>query len=137
MNLIDPQKWYYHPRLRSMPGPPVTHILPNGQIIYLNDTGWFCHTISEFTLDDLLAYYEEQIGEALYVPRDRAIFNALLRRFDVDLLLFAIDLAAGCLDGMDRRPENAWFIESYTQDARRAMDSKMTEELQAGVVPVG
>lgn len=94
--LIQPFKFYTHPALQVVPPPPTIKINKDGTFdsSYDNEP-FYLEIVSSFTLDDLLHYYYEKIGEgeAFNKERDKGGFKYLLKIIDLDTIMYAIDEA--------------------------------------------
>ncbi len=141
-NLLSPDKFYYHPQLRVMPGVPKKHWDQDTGEITTIEEYYFLELRASYTLLDLYKYYLRQMGltDSEYA-RARMLggLKWLLKQHSVDLVLFMIDIGGNL---KDEETDKGYFepveLNNYDREALENMGAKITEERGAGndhVVP--
>lgn len=127
-NLIEEGVFYYHNLLRITSQPT--------RIIKSSETGkmmrvempYFLEMIKTFTMDNLLAYWykkSEQTPNESIIKKDKGRFNYLFGYYDLDEILFAIDIAQQNRKEMGHKPlRNAFDLERYIEEAKEEIKAK-------------
>lgn len=127
-NLIDSDIFYYHNALRET-SPPTKLIFNEETRKYERiESPFFLEMKKVFTLDDLLNYWYEK-NEIKYqennVSQDKARFSYLLKYYDLDEILFMIDIAYEDREIKRLKPlRNVFHLEEYAEEAKEAIKRK-------------
>lgn len=137
-NLVQPMYFYFHPELRILPPPPKRVIDYNEGTIKKIDSEKYLEMKSTYTLDDLAGYYYRHFDGITGVRDSRKLqgaFKYMLKFYNVEKLLFMIDIASNHVKAGDARMQSnePFFIEDYKREAELAYQEKRTTEVQAGV----
>ena len=128
-NLIQPGKFYYHPRLQKVPPAPTIEILPDGTFkSSYEEEEFYLEIIERFTLEDLTRYFYEIMGiqDEHHLKRDAGAFKVLLERYkDLDLLMFTIIESAVLAEDLNKRkPRHPFELEEYIEDGRAILEER-------------
>jgi hypothetical protein len=125
-NLIDKNKNYLHPRLNRLPNCVRSVMDENGNVHHTIDTDWKPETISNFTPDDLLAYYRSKFPNArINENRDKGALKYLAGKYGIDQLLFIIDASSMIIHTEDiRQPKSPFEITDYYEEGIFAYEDK-------------
>jgi hypothetical protein len=126
MNLIEKDKKYLHSRLMVLPEPLISSIDQDGKIHHTNLEGFQERYVEYFTLDELVDYYYSKFPRVTqFRNRDKGALRYLLAKYDLDLLLFMIDVASLDYIAEDSMPPlDPFVIRNYEQEAIRAYQRK-------------
>lgn len=135
-NLLIRGRFYYHPRLCRIPGPPVMRLKDDGSVEFeLED--FYLEIIEKFAVEDLMDYFYEktkQIKDNVNRNRDIGGLKYMLKRYPLDVILYAIDnTVALCYDLDIRVPTSPLEIEDYMQDAWDIYYQKVTCAMVEGL----
>lgn len=143
VNLLHPDRFYFHNQLRIMPGPPKRALDLNAGIIVKEEEVYFLEMRASYTVDDLTDYYIRQ-SNATVPANDRkrmlGAFKYLLRTHDVELVLFMIDAGVNAVysEDLGREQLSPLKLADYQGVAEAQFAEKRTENIRAGddcVVP--
>ena len=131
-NLLSPDMFYYHNELRIMPPPPTITIDYNLGTISKTIAENFLEMKASYSIDDLHNYYIKQMRVQ---PSNN--FNGalqwLVKKYGIDITLFAIDIAANYFSSEDLPPPNNPFcIMEYVDKAKQTCNYKVTETKALG-----
>lgn len=127
-NLIEEGVFYYHNLLRSTSNPArIIKDKETGRFIKI-ETPYYLEMIKTFTLENLLNYWyessQQEANESL-IRKDKGRFDYLLGFYDIDEILFAIDIAQGNRKVMKQKPlKNAFDLEKYIEEAKEEVKAK-------------
>jgi hypothetical protein len=136
-NLLDPDVFYYHNALR-VTSAPVT-------LVYDETTGqykrieqpFFLEMKTSFTMEDLLRYWYKSNGMSPtehHMKQDRGRFEYLLGMYDIDEILFAIDIAQAHRKDQQQKPlRNVFELERFIEEAKEAIQTKKSAHRLAGI----
>lgn len=135
-NLLNSSEFYYHNLLRITPGIPVQEWNINtGEFSTLSEE-YYLEMRSSLTTKQLLTYYCERfdINEAdISVSRYEGSLKYLIKKFGIDLLLFAIDTASDNILSEDyRKPSTPVEVGEYVDEARNRLMQKISENKTSG-----
>lgn len=137
VNLLIPNKMYYHNELRITSKPPV--------IDYDYDTGecvrkvedYFLEMRASYTLEELTAYFKRNAH--LYIPeimtdsRLKGALKWLTQNYDIEMVLFMIDIAENQIAFNDAPPlKNPSNLHEYFLNAKAGYEHKMNQCRLAG-----
>lgn len=135
-NFLKSDKFYWHPQLRCMPGPPQRVIDYDTGTIKKIEEQHFLEMRASYTLEDLYFYYIRQHGEPETlneVNKYKGGLRYLLSQYSLDTILFMIDASANHIRSEDYQPlKSPLDIADYSLEAQRALGEKITEERMAG-----
>lgn len=136
INILKPDKFYWHPQLRCTPGAPKRTIDYDTGLITKVAQEHYLELRASYTLDDLYWYYiaqheePETIGE---INKWKGALRYLLSQYSIDTILFAIDASANYVRSEDYQPlKSPLDVADYVREAQRMMGEKITEERLAG-----
>lgn len=137
LNLIKPNKFYWHPQLRILPAAPMRVLDYDTGIITKVDQPYFMEMRASYTVKDLAEYYMRQTVKVTvgFAPMNQVIgsMNHLLSNHSIDTVLFMIDAAANYIREGDRRPlKSPLDIQEFLVEARGMLSEKMTAEIESG-----
>ncbi|CDQ41782.1 hypothetical protein [Virgibacillus salexigens] len=136
-NLIEPDVFYYHNRLRETAPPSRLRFNKETREYECHTEAFFLEMKKLFTLEDLLAYWYEsnkQNYNENTMKQDKGRFKHLLGFYDIDEILFMIDIAQEKRQEMKLRAlTNAFHIEKYIDDARDAIKAKRNIHQMQGI----
>ena len=127
-NLIEDGAFYYHNRLRITSKP--VRLKKN------NETGrmerieepFFLEMVKVFNMDHLLEYWytsNDTIPNESSIRRDKGRFEYLLGYYDIEEILFMIDIAQDNRKMMNQKLlKNAFDLEKYIEDAKQQIKLK-------------
>lgn len=122
-NLLE-DKFYYHHRLHSVPGPNEIEIDVDGTI-YKKSHPFYLEIIDYFSLEDLVNYFHTKmkIDDKVKFRENKHTLKYLHNNYGLDLLLFSIDEAYNYLkDKNYRLYSNARRILNHTEDAQEIIN---------------
>lgn len=136
-NLMDPDIFYYHNRLRVTSNPSRLVLNKETREYERVEEPFFLEMIPCFTMDDLLDYWYEsnhmRTNESI-IKKDTGRFEYLFGFYDLDEILFAIDVAQEERKKWKQRPlTNAFQLERYIEQARDDIKMKQNEHKKAGI----
>lgn len=125
-NIMNPDIFYYHNRLREVPPPPRMRKVDGKYIQEVEP--FFLEMKKRFTMEELLDYWYEKMNidsNPHMIKQDEGKFNYLLGVYDLDEILFAIDVAKKARLTQSRSLlRNAFDIEKYMEEAREYILAK-------------
>lgn len=129
-NLLEPGRFYYHPLLQIAPPPPTLTQLPDGSFkASYEDEEFFLEIREKFTLDDLVDYFNQVMDRknaSFTRERDKGAFRHLLKRYDLDTILYTIDEARALAEDLNKSiPKNPLDIEDYIEDGAAILEERM------------
>ncbi|SFJ65612.1 hypothetical protein SAMN02799624_05407 [Paenibacillus sp. UNC496MF] len=134
-NLIEPDVFYYHNVLRNVP--PAPRISIKDGVVKRIEESFYLEIKKRFTMDELQEYWYKTNG---ITPndhmrrQDEGKFKYLLGIYNIDELLFAIDVARSMRAEMQLLPlRNAFDLERYMDDARKFIEGKKNVHIQEGI----
>lgn len=125
-NLIDPEKFYYHNALRILPNASVKKVI-DGKLVTVQSSDFSLRIKPYFSVDDALHYFYKKIGLTQYeafIKADRSRMESMLQKYDIDLLLFAIDVYHTHFLGKLVMSYNIFAIQEHIEAASRALSEK-------------
>ncbi|GAK42087.1 hypothetical protein TCA2_4579 [Paenibacillus sp. TCA20] len=126
-NIMNPDIFYYHNRLRETSPAPKMRKGPDGKYIQEVEP-FFLEMKKRFTMEELLEYWYEKMNiqsNPHMIKQDEGKFNYLLGIYDLDEILFAIDEAKRIRLSWQRSLlRNAFDIEKYVDEARETISQK-------------
>lgn len=128
-NLIQVDRFYYHPRLQVVPPPPTLKIEDDGTITSsYEEESFYLEMVDSFTIKDLLSYFYSKKNSSIQEStfnRDIGALRHLLQFWDVDFLLFLIDEAfASSIDQGREVPNSPLDIQEFSDDALLLYESR-------------
>lgn len=144
-NLIQLNRFYYHPKLQVAPPPPVLKIEDDGTITPSYDSeDFYLEMKDSFTVEDLLDYFYSKKNMAVpdsNIKKDIGAFNHLLQFWDIDFLMFLIDEAfTSSVDEGKPLPNSPLDIQEYDAQAMTVYEARKNichEEGLDHVIPRG
>ena len=130
VNLIDPQKFYYHNQLRVFPDAPTRTLNPNTGVIEKNEFEYFLEIKASYTIDDLINYLSTKTTFSNIISNKTKLIGGLkflLNKHDIDFLLFLIDALCVIYDNQKRKSKNIFEIEDFIEDAKNNYNMKISE----------
>ncbi|MNQ61057.1 hypothetical protein D3C85_753630 [compost metagenome] len=137
LNLIKPNKFYWHPQLRILPPAPQRVLDYDTGIITKVEQPYFMEMKASYTARDLAEYYVRQTTKigAFITSMNQIVgsMNHLLNNHSIDTVLFMIDAATNYIREGDRRPlKSPLDIQDFLVEARGMLSEKMTAEIESG-----
>jgi hypothetical protein len=133
-NLMIPGAFYYHHILRKMPPAPKMIFDPVTKTFHQKVEKYYLEMKPYFSMDELLRYWYRGHRKPDKVNQDISRFNYLLKIYDLDVILFAIDI------GRQYRKEcgrgeltNVFEIEHYIEAAEKRIKEKRALSKLQGV----
>lgn len=127
-NILKRGTFYYHPMLQVAPPPPVIVQLEDGTFESSYETEEFFLEIKEnFTYDDLAEYflYRMEIEDAGMKDRFIGQFKHILKKVDIDLLMFTIDEARALAEDLDKpKPKNPFDVMDYLEEGLVVLEER-------------
>jgi len=137
VNLIDPNKFYYHSSLRIAPGPPTTKYNPETREITRRYEDYFLEMKASYTIKDLVKYYCETMKIKMNkhtISRYHSVFENLLSSYSLDRILFTIDAAAEIRQSNHLNPlVNPFGLTDYMHTGEENYSLKVNLSKQEGV----
>ncbi|WP_422661707.1 hypothetical protein ACK8P5_26660 (plasmid) [Paenibacillus sp. EC2-1] len=136
-NIIPVGRFFYHNLLRIAPPPPKRHIdYDLGEITTVGDMEYYLEMRASMTVNDLADYYFKQFGmkpASSIKKRVTGSLGYLLKNYDVEMLLFMIDVSANECHSEDLSPPRTPLdLEDHDEAARMIRDTKRTEAVISG-----
>ena len=136
-NLLRTGKFYYHNELRVTTPPPVVDFDYNTGEIKRIVQDYYLEMRASYTLEDLTNYFLSKQGlchkEAVTFSRVKGAIKWLLDQFEVDLVLFMIDISNDIIMTNNynklRVPSD---VKEYYADAVQLFQKKVTENRVSG-----
>ncbi|RHW32025.1 hypothetical protein [Oceanobacillus profundus] len=136
-NLIEEDVFYYHNHLRITSSPSKLVLNKETRQYERVEEEFFLEMKAFFTIEDLLKYWYESNGMRStnhHIKQDTGRFKYLLDFYDIDEVLFMIDIAQQQRALFDLRPlTNAFQLEKYVEDARKKIKEKQNIHLLKGI----
>lgn len=120
----------YHNDLRLPIPPAKIKILDSGEIIRTSPD-IVIGMKESYTIHDALNYYykvTKQTPTITVLRRDEGKFTYLLKEFDIDEILFAIDIAVNAKKQTGRQLRDLFQIQDYIEQAKNAIKRKRNQE---------
>lgn len=134
-NLLDPDKFYFHNELRIFPPPPIRYWDIDTGNITSNHQEYFLEMKASYTTNDIVFYLskKESLTKALQ-DRNRAIgsINFLLKKYDIDFLLFLFDTANDIYTSKQKYIRSLIEISEFEDEAKTNYEQKITESKISG-----
>ena len=135
-NLLRSRTFYYHNALRLTSAPPRREIdYDSGEIRCINEP-YFLEMKASYNQDDVVDYYIRHVKPQMkpgIKNRYKGVFTYLLRSYNVEEILFMIDVTVNnILSNEIRKPNTPFDIEKFYDDAMMMRDNKKTETMQSG-----
>ncbi len=135
-NLIQKDVFYYHDALRDVSPPPRIKRLPDGTF-EKTSSPFYLEMKRRFTLHDLMEYWYTKMQitpNPHMIKQDEGKFKYLLKVYDIDEILFAIDEGFGARRSMQRSLlSNAFDLERYVEGGREAIVLKKNAHMLQGI----
>lgn len=129
-NLLKPNKFYYHNELRIVPGAPLREWNINtGQIENVTQE-YYLEMKASYTIDDIINYIKrkEFLSRTLVdINRAKGSINFLLKRYDVDYLLFMIDTVNDIYSGKQKFARSLVEMAEFDDEAKYNYEQRITE----------
>ena len=125
-NLLEPGRFYYHQALQIAPPPPTVTMMEDGTFKD-EEQSFYLEIRERFTLDDLVNYFNEKMGrDGSYTrERDKGAFRHLLKRYDLDTILYTIDEARVLAEDLDKPlPRSPLDIEEYVEEGMAILEAR-------------
>lgn len=136
-NLIEPDVFYYHNALRKTSAPSRMVFNEETREYERIEEPFFLEMKDVFTMEDLLEYWYESNGlryNEHHIKQDKGRFQYLLGFYDIDEILFMIDIAQEERKRMKARPlTNAFQLEKYHEQAEEAIKQKRNVHVLQGI----
>jgi hypothetical protein len=130
INLINPNKYYYHNLLRITPPPPEVDIdMSDGELIK-KKTEHYLEFIASLTIDELYNYYiSKPIVESYkkHQNKDKGGLMWLVNQYGIDETLFMIDAAQNALMENEKKLYSPLKIQEYKHLAMENINKKRNE----------
>ena len=134
-NLLDPEKFYYHNELRKCPPPPRrTWDINTGEIISEKQE-YFLEMKASYTVGEIMAYlYKKEFLSKAIQDKNRTLgsIRFLLKKYDIDFLLFLIDTANDIYSSTQRYARSLVEVSEYEDEAKSNYEKKITESNISG-----
>lgn len=135
-NLLKSRRFYYHNALRLTAAPPKREIdYDSGEIKCINEP-YFLEMKASFNVDDLIEYYVRHMKPDMKkdtITRYKGTFTYLLKSYNVEEILFMIDVTVNHVLSNDvRKPNSPFDIEKFYNDAEDMRNQKKTEAVLSG-----
>lgn len=143
-NILRSGTFYYHPALQVAPPPPMIVQLPDGtfEASYESDE-FFLEIKEKFTYDDLVDYfmYRMELSESGQKERYIGQFKHILKKVDIDVLLYTIDEARALAEDLDKmKPKNPFDVMDYIEEGIVVLEERKNTCYMEGldrVIPRG
>lgn len=127
-SLTEEGVFYYHNLLRETSSPSVIRLnKETGEFERVEET-FFLEIKKSFSMEELLNYWykmSEQSPNENIKKKDKGRFEFLLGYYDLDEILFAIDIAQRIRKTYNRKPLcNAFDLEKYMDEAKQEVKIK-------------
>lgn len=127
-NLLEEDIFYYHNKLRVTSGPAKIIKSPETGKFVRTEPPYYLEMVKVFTIEELLEYWylsSETIPNESILRKDKGRFDYLLGFYDVDEVLFMIDIAQQIRKDMNQRLlKNIFDLEKYVDAAKEAIKEK-------------
>lgn len=135
-NLLDHDVFYYHQELREIPKP--SKIVLNKETLEYEreESAFFLEMKAVYTLDDLLKYWYKQICHTATqhdIRRDTGRAEYLLKNYDIDEILFMIDLTKEGYMNRKAKLNNLFKIEDFADKVESTIMSKKSIHMIHGI----
>lgn len=140
INLLEP-KFYYHNQLRILPPPPESEYDPYTCTIKSTPIEYFLEIRASYTINDLMEYIAQKESMKYLFNNKPRLLGALkvqITKYDIDLLLFLIDVVDVIYCNKKNYLKNIFEIDDYVKEAKECFNLKHTENVINGtnkVVP--
>ena len=128
-------KFYYHNQLRILPPPPVSEYNPYTCTITHSEIEYYLEMRASYTLDDLIEYIKTKTSMKYLFNNKPRLLGALkvqITKYDIDLLLFLIDVVDVIYCNKKNYLKNIFEIDDYLQEAKECLNLKHTENVING-----
>lgn len=136
-NLMEADVFYYHNALRETNEPSKLIFNKETREYERREESFFLEMRTIFTMEDLLTYWyasNKLRYNDHHIKQDKGRFQYLLGFYDIDEILFMIDIAQSERDKMKVRPLiNAFQLEKYHQAAEEAIKKKRNIHVLQGI----
>ena len=136
-NLMDPDVFYYHNELRITSKPPKLKFDKKTKKYIRKEEPFFLEMKPVYTMQDLLRYWyksNKTFADERMMKRDKGRFQYLLDYYDLDELLFMIDLAQADRKEKNIKPlKNIFHLEPYIEEAKKAIERKRSISRMQGI----
>lgn len=141
-NLIEKDKFYFHPRLQLSPGAPTLKVTEDGELVPTEEEAFFLEVVDSFTMYDLVEYfYQKSHVKNKSFKRDSVAFEYFFKQIQVDypfnqldLILFTIDEAVSISHDKDKKPPtSAIKLIDYADEGYSLYMEKYNNSKIAGV----
>lgn len=131
-NIINPYRFYYHNQLRIVPDVIIDEKTVDEETELIDTSEkYYLEMKASYTVDDIVEYYISAIGvdrKILKMEEQKRIFNWLLKRYDLDLLMYMTDsFVANVIDNDKEAPLVPLEIQKFSNEARTILLAKRTE----------
>lgn len=134
-NLLDPDRFYYHNELRKCPPPPKRSWDINTGEITSEKQEYFLEMKASYTANDIMSYlYKKEFLLKALQDKNRTLgsINFLLKKYDIDFLLFLIDTANDIYSSKQKYVRSLIEISEYEDEAKSNYEQKITESNISG-----
>jgi hypothetical protein len=136
-NLMESGVFYYHNRLRNVPPPPKMKFDKETRQYIRIEQPFFLEMKKRFSMPELLEYWYTSNGMKATehnLKQDTGKFKYLLGMYDLDEVLFMIDVAQSNRREANQRPlRNAFELEKFLEEARDAIKLKKNVHRVQGI----
>lgn len=131
VNLLSPNKFYYHKELRITPPPPMKYLdLESGTIKETNEK-YYLEIVASYTINNIIEYINSKKYIKILAQNKTKLQGAiknLLKRYDIDYFLFLIDTTEAGLEIKEKYPKTLFDIEQYTEEATENYHNKISTD---------
>jgi hypothetical protein len=136
-NLMEPDVFYYHNALRVTSAPTQLKYNPELKRYERIEPEFFLEMKKCFTMKDLLQYWYKSNGMTPTehnIKQDTGRFEYLLGLYDLDEILFMIDIAQATRKDNQQKPlRNVFELEKFIEEAREAIQLKKNAHRLEGI----
>lgn len=129
-NLLKPNKFYYHNELRIVPGPPRREWNINTGEIENVTQEYYLEMRASYTVDDIVNYIKKKefLAKTLIdTNRAKGSINFLLKKYDVDFLLFMVDTVNDIYSGKQKFARSLVEISEFEDESKDNYERRITE----------
>lgn len=136
-NILKPFRIYYHSELKIVPRPvKIDFDYNTGEIIRSHEE-YFLEMKSSYTIDNLIKYYISKTNlsnDILLIPsKIKGALNWLLKNYDLEVILYMIDIANDHITSLNLNPlNNVMDLQEYYTKAIETLMIKSTESKANG-----
>jgi len=135
-NLLETDVFYYHKELRSIPMPSRIILNKETREYERQEEAFFLEMKTVYTLEDALNYWyrvTKHTPSNADLRRDKGKLEYLLKSYDIDDILFMIDLALESYVSRKAKLTNLFKVEDFADKARDTLMSKKSIHMIHGI----